>query len=1094
MEEELGLNTLVAMTLAARGYSSIDLAQRFLDSNMEDDWGDASMLPGIVNVADSLESAVREGRRILIFGDYDVDGLTSTAILYRVLTELGANVDTMIPNRLDEGYGLSQTSVERISECKPEFVVTVDCGISACEEVACLRSQGIEVAVTDHHVPYANVPCDVPLCDPKTDPSCPDAILAGVGVVLKLVELLSKRFDQDDLWRSYTDLAALGTLADLMPLRGMNRALVRDGLMRMNTSLRPGLAALWATCSSSDKDINAVDLMFSIIPRLNAAGRMGDAQLALDLLLTEDIRASFELAAQLDALNNERRNLERELFELAEAQALCQPPDSKALVLSGTEWHEGVKGIVASRIANAFGVPTIIFSIEGNQARGSGRSVGSINLFDAVEKCSDYLIRFGGHSAAVGVTLEVSQLTLFQQHLEDIISLEPVERFHPPLMVDASIRLATCAIDEVKALEALEPYGQDNPEPLFVTENLFITRARSVGADNSHLAFQASDGLTELGAIYFNCSDIDHWLSVEHAVDVVFVPKIEMWNGRSSVKLFVKALIEKPEYMFSEKDACSLASPIVCDSRNSAGIADMGSVQKDTEVSWHTLASRDPERFAKTFLAHVISPHAQLHEAQQKALAALSRGENTLAIMATGRGKSLLFQIHAARAALAYGNASLLIFPLRALINDQAFHITSLFLRFGLKAIRLTGDIQGRQRLDAFEAFARGDADIVLTTPEFLELHATQLSSLRKISFVAIDEAHHIATSSSKHRISYTRLAKLMEHFPDATILGLTATSDDATTAEIHNALAIETVIIDPTVRLNLRLVDHRHIRERSRYVASFLTPDKKTIVYVRTRNEALQVARTLRKMLPSLGHQIMFYHAGLVPEDRLAVEASLRSGEACCVVATSAFGEGINIPDIRNVILYQLPFSTIEFNQMSGRCGRDGEPADIHLLFNKEDVVKNRLILAKTSPVREDLAIVWRVIKEMGYDSFELPDALPAKNEENGRRYEDMLKRCMALDRSFGLNSFGLAAAFGIFEELGLIVLEKREDRYLAVPVETDTRVELDSSALYREGLNERTSFEVFSEWVMNASSEELLNVLNRPMMPKDLGELRAV
>jgi single-stranded-DNA-specific exonuclease len=1102
IREAFGCGELAATTLVARGYSTPESVQDFLEADFFDAWGDSTTVPGIIDAADGIEAAIRTKKRILVFGDYDVDGLSSAALLTRALREFGADPITLIPNRHEEGYGLTDASVARIVSHEPELVITVDCGISACSEIAIMTTQGIQVIITDHHEPAAELPVDCVLCNPKLNPDSPDVVLAGVGVTLKVVELLSARFDKPEIWRAYTDLAALGTLADLVPLTGRNRALVRDGLSRMNAGLRPGLAALHtssqaASGSSSNSNVarggetrlplapaklNTTDLTFSLIPRLNAAGRMGDAQLSLDLLLSDDIRAAFSLAEQLETLNNERRATERSLFEEASAQAALYQQDARVLVLGEAGWHDGVKGIVASRLTKTYGVPAIVFSIEDNQARGSGRTVGAINLFEATEQCADMLERFGGHSAAVGVTLAAADLSAFRTRLEAVIAKEPEENFYPPLLVDASIRLKNLNREAIDELARLEPYGQENPEPVYVAENVFITRVRSVGADCKHLSFTVCDGASEFGAIWFNCSDTEHWLAVGHAIDVAFVPKIETWNGKTFIKLHIKGLFDK-NYPEPAGDEAS-EKPLLFETQPSTEKV----AQKSQNLS--ELAHNDPPAFAKAFVAKTLGKSAELHEAQKETLATLADNQNCLTIMATGRGKSLIFHIEAARQALAHKEASIFVFPLRALINDQAFFLERTFAHFGLKATRLTGEVQGQEREASFEAFGAGESDIILTTPEFLERHAERLSKARSVGLVVIDEAHHIATSSSSFRSAYTNLNTILECFKTATKLAVTATADTETCKSIQESLAIKKCIVDPTMRPNLSLCDYRTLKDRERYVASIVASDEKTLVYVNARDEAQMLARTLRKLLPHEANNVAFYHAGLTTQDRLSVERALRDNEVSCVICTSAFGEGINIPDVRNVVLYHLPFSLIDFVQMSGRAGRDGDLAHIHLVFNRHDASQNNRMLSLSVPTREDLTCVWRVLQEMSYDSFEAPPSemmnCTAECEDLSPIVSEIVLNLSLCKRGCRLDPRGIVTALCIFEEIGLLERTQLEGKERYTLCQPEQKADLETSLLYLEGLWERGLFEEFRDWAFSAPSEQLAETISRPLTPE--------
>jgi single-stranded-DNA-specific exonuclease len=405
LQHELNIPHFLAATLVARGYDTPDAAYKFMTPTLERDWQDPKIIPGLTEVVDTIERAIRLDKHIVVSGDFDLDGISATTVMTRGLRELGAHVTPFIPRRFEDGYGLSQSAFERIKPLGPDLLVTVDCGISCKDEVAAIVEAGCAVCVTDHHEAGDKVPVGVPVCDPKTADGCPSAVLAGVGVALKIVQELGVRFGNPYAWRHYTDFAALGTVADLMPMVGENRALVADGLERINLRPRPCLAALIEQSGAKLGEISSTNLSFSLVPRLNAAGRMGDAQVALDLLMCDDYFEAQKLAAHLEEINNERRKIEAELSVVAKEKAAMIYHGQRCLVVAGEGWHEGVKGIVASRLVNMYGVPAILFTIDGEEARGSGRSVGSVNLFAALEQVSDLTTQFGGHEAAVGVTL-----------------------------------------------------------------------------------------------------------------------------------------------------------------------------------------------------------------------------------------------------------------------------------------------------------------------------------------------------------------------------------------------------------------------------------------------------------------------------------------------------------------------------------------------------------------------------------------------------------------------------------------------------------------------------------------------------------------
>ncbi|MDR0350028.1 MAG: single-stranded-DNA-specific exonuclease RecJ, partial [Coriobacteriales bacterium] len=540
LADTYGFGSLLARTLAARGITTLAEAEEFLHPNLERDWSDPALIPGMTAVADALENAIRTRKKILIFGDFDVDGISATACMLRGLASFGVAADYVIPRRAGEGYGLTAAALERVYEKAPEVLVTVDCGISAREEVAQLCARGIEVLITDHHEPSEDVPENIPVADPKLEKDSPQALLAGVSVALKLIALLGERFDQPQLWRDLVDLATLGTLADVMPLLGENRSLVAEGTRLIRNSPRPGIASLLALAKRDSQSITSTDLAFSLIPRLNAAGRMGEATSALELLTDDDPLRAQEAACALDELNNSRRAVESSLFNeaLAQADEFCR--DQKAVIVAGENWHEGVRGIVASRLASHYGVPAIVFSIVGDEARGSGRSVGTVNLFAALERCADLTLRFGGHEAAVGVTIPSASLDRFRERMAALMKETPEENFHSPRLVDAQLELSELDMQTVEQLSLLEPCGHANKEPLFVTRNAFLKNARAVGAQKNHLSFSLTKGTDSIQAIWFQCPIIDELIACNSPVDVVYRPQIDEFNGTRRVKLIVE--------------------------------------------------------------------------------------------------------------------------------------------------------------------------------------------------------------------------------------------------------------------------------------------------------------------------------------------------------------------------------------------------------------------------------------------------------------------------------------------------------------------------------------------------------------------------
>lgn len=1062
----LHLAPLVARIMVAHGIGSVEEGRLFLTPSLERDWADPLIIPGMAEVAARVERAVRSGEPIAVFGDFDVDGITSTCLLTEALRALGAHVRPFIPHRFDEGYGLTCQALDRVLEdCSPSLVITVDNGIAARDEVGYLIERGIDIVVTDHHEPADLVPRQIPVTDPKIDAEGPSRELAGAGVALKLVQVLGERLGKPKLWRSFTEIAALGTVSDMMTLTPENRALVADGIAHMRTTTRPGYVALAAVTRTDLSTITADALSFSLIPRLNAAGRMADPTLALDLLLARDADEAARLAASLEQINQERRAIEAELTEQAEALVQRTYDGGRAIVVGGEGWHEGVKGIVASRLVNRYHVPALLFSIEDGVARGSGRSVGNVNLFEAVEKCSDLLIRFGGHAGAVGVTCAAENLDALRERLGAVLSELPDEDFEDRGEVAATVRLSELDIDTIRQIGMLEPFGQGNKVPLLAACGVTMCDRAVVGKTGDHMRFVATDGAASVPAIMFRVPKIEELVNCDSVVDIVFEAVAECWQGRVKPKLMVKDILCR-----SCDDGASAPRDLVAPS--------VGEGPAPVDASRRAALARLPYDQLTRSLIHALIGASEPHRAQVEALDALKCGHNTLAVMGTGRGKSLVFHVHAVREAISRGCASVFVYPLRALVSDQAFHLSETLAGLGARVGVLTGETPSAVRDRLFGQLESGRLDVVLTTPEFLAIHMGRFSAARRIGFVVIDEAHHMAGAKGGDRASYLEMPAILDALGGPRVLAATATASSETASEICRLARIEKVVVDPAVRENLELEDERDLSSRENRLVSIVASGEKCVVYVNSREQSIALCRTLRRRVPELGARIAYYNAGLSRADRAAVEAAFRAGDLACIVSTSAFGEGVNLPDIRHVVLYHMPFGAIEFNQMSGRAGRDGSPARIHLLYSRRDARINERMLDAAAPERRELVTLYRALQTMrrgerGSASITASDL-------------DIAQMCLAVDARTPVDERAVPSGLAIFEELGFLrVRETGEDRQIEM-VESPGHVELDRSIRYLEGLHARMEFSSFRDWALTAPARDMLNRVNRPITPQ--------
>ncbi len=1181
-----GLSATTARILVSRGHDTLEAVERFLAPDLARDWLDPDLMPGMKRAADEVAAAVQAGERIVVFGDFDLDGVSSAAVATRGLAAMGADVHAIVPHRFREGYGLSEPAIDRLMELAPSLVVTVDCGISSAAEVALLATKGVRTVVTDHHEPGTGVPAGIAVVDPKLDPEgCASCDLSGSGVALKLVHAVGKRLGRPEVWRTLTDLATLGTIADIVPLTSENRALVADGVAHMREGTRVAIAALAAVGTTPASALEADSVAFALAPRLNAAGRMADPRLALDLLMTDDPIEAERLALALDECNRLRQQVEGDLAEAALALAARTYAGERGLVLAGEGWHEGVKGIVASRITNLYHVPAILFSIEDGVARGSGRSIGNVDLFRALEACAPLLTRFGGHAAAVGCTLPAEKIDEFRAcflaHLETL----PAEQFAAETRVDAEVALEDVSVELGAELARLQPFGHGNRSPMLVTRGIFMNGRSRVGKAGGHLRFTAYDGAVSVPAIAFRCNDIEELADHETAVDLAYEISIDEWRGRTRVQLMVRdvhrripaeegatsasdlvedlfaradEILAREEYAgiteapsFHTKLAgvtfegrqdvlCRVAAgtPLrlerqpenpydanaialfdaegdqvgFLNRRLAAALApaiDAGVVY-DVEVTDVTgggegrsfgvnvlVVQRDagetdeargadrrrrraalctlPPAELDAELTRVFIGGRPLHDAQAESLALLAAGRSTLTVMATGRGKSLIFHMHAAREALLANRASVFVYPLRALVADQAFHLDDAFSEVGLTVRTVTGESSPAERDRAFSALGDGELDVVLTTPEFLHLHSSRFAQSGRVGFLVVDEAHHVGMSRAGHRPAYARLGEAVEALGRPTVLAVTATADDATAATIRETLGIDATVIDPTVRDNLHIEDRRDIPDKDGYLAALAARKEKTVVYVNSREQSVKLARMIRKRVPEIAMRTAFYNGGLSRSARHGVERAFRTSEVMFIIATSAFGEGVNIPDIRNVVLYHLPFNAVEFNQMSGRAGRDGAAARIHLAFGTKDARINDMILSSLAPSRDDMATLYTELREIGLAegaSFEITNA-------------DLAERAKTRRKQFGLDERGISSALGVFRDLGFVTGEGHGAYRRLTFVPGQAKVELESSARYAEGLDEIAEFAEFKAWSMTAESDELLARFNRPIVP---------
>ena len=530
-----GYGPLAAMVLAARGKEDPGQANAYLDSNAP--LADPFRMKDMELAAARVGLAMSRGEKIAVFGDYDVDGITSTCLLTDFIRRNGGSCVPYIPGRLEEGYGLNPIAIRQLHSEGVKLIVTVDCGITAVEEAQLCKSLGIDLVITDHHECKQQLPEAVAVVDThRSDDSYPHKTLSGVGVAFKLAAALSG--DQQQVLDAYADLVCLGTVADVMPLRGENRVFVSRGLEALRTTRRPGVAALMKESGCDPETVSAASVGYILAPRINAAGRMGQINLAVELFLTEDPSRAEELAKALCDLNRRRQSVEAEIYRQA-TEMLPEGERTEAIVLADETWHQGVVGIVSSRMAEEYCCPTILICLDGEHGKASSRSYGGFNLFSALTTLSPLLESYGGHELAAGFTISRSQIPEFRQQLCALArQFYTDDAPRTVLDVDCAITPELMTLSNFDSLDCLEPCGNSCPKPVLMMEDLTVERVTPVGGGR-HIRLRLRQGRYSMNAIYFSAEAEAASIAPGEKVDVAFVPQVNTYRSERTVQMNV---------------------------------------------------------------------------------------------------------------------------------------------------------------------------------------------------------------------------------------------------------------------------------------------------------------------------------------------------------------------------------------------------------------------------------------------------------------------------------------------------------------------------------------------------------------------------
>ena len=1177
---QLGISPVLANLLINRGYQEPHEVMEFLNPALHQLSSPFEML-NMGAAAERILQAVERKEKIVVYGDYDVDGICASVTLYQGLKMLNADAAYYVPDRMEEGYGVNTPALRSIYEDGCRLLITVDCGISSWKEVAEAKSWGMDVIVTDHHQLPETLP-DCIIVNPVFSNSEKDKWrhLCGTGVAFKVVQALFNRYYREDGFterlRSFLDIVALATVADIVPLKGDNRVLVKFGLEEMALGNRLGLAALWKIAQNHDQTTPTTTAVgFGLAPRLNACGRIGDVRLGLQLLVTEDEQEAAEIAMKLDQENRQRQEIERAIYEEALEKVQMQGLNQQeGLIVVGEDWHPGVIGIVASRLVEKFYTPVIVLTLNNGLYKGSGRSIEGFHLQQALAQCSDLLANYGGHSQAAGLGLKPEDLPEFRKRFAKIVSESTnSDSFIPSLIIDSEIDMQDINADMYREISKIQPTGTMNPTPVFVCRSQKTLETRTVGANGDHLRIKLRSGQGDIFGIGFKKAELEP-LTHEGRVDVAFSLDKNTYNGRTSLQMLIKDIksyrrpdemklldrlffykdkyLEDDPYRFigQQDQFYTKAAGVTFENRQAiveqlvAGqplelVRERDNIHDENAIA--VMADGEQIGYLKRNIARHLAPNfdqgisyeamvvqvtgsaeknwgvnifirrtdsviaeeeeqlSQVREEleqldedalkerirqallgeydyrpkQQEALDALYQGDNVLAILGTGRGKSAIFQSYSAYLALWKRQVTIIVYPLRALVNDQYQALEKKLKPLGLKVRLGTGALEGEERASFFQQVMDGQIDVILTTPEFLLCHKHRFLELgSRLGMVVIDEAHHLAS----RRQGYKQLPYGLQDIRPRQVLAVTATAGEETAQHIVDSLHIDSIIIDPHIRENLMIVDERENYKKAEYLLQLIKSGEKVVVYMNSRLKAVQTAELLREKSPaSMQNKICYYHGGLASADRAAIENAFRSGELQVIVTTSAFGEGIDIPDIRHVVLYHLSFSGEEYNQLAGRAGRDGKPARVHLLYNRRDETLNKNVLASSCPSREVLGRFYRLLQYLvqGKPAIELTNA----------ELVELVKR----ERIAEPTETCISGWLGIFEELGFLEREREGSKRRIIMIPSPNKMDLNTSLRYQECMAELEDFQKYLQIAFDHNEDHLLTAINRPIYPAE-------
>ncbi|AGB41761.1 single-stranded-DNA-specific exonuclease RecJ [Halobacteroides halobius DSM 5150] len=1077
LQNNLKIDPITAKVLVRRGFDNSKEVQAFFNTTIND-LHNPYLLESMERAVARIKKALENKEEIIIYGDYDVDGITSTSLLVDYLTKLGAKVDFYIPNRLTEGYGLNIEAINKLAREGANLVITVDCGIRGHQQVEYANKKGLDVIITDHHTPAVKNPSAIAVVNPKQD-NCkyPFSELAGVGVAFKLAQALALELDDSTTsppLTNYLSLVVLGTVADIVPLKGENRIITKFGLKQLNQINRdkiPGLAALVEVAGYSKRRIKAGNIAFQLAPRINAAGRLGEAQQAVKMLLAADYFQAQQFADQLNDFNDYRKEISEQIFTEAE-EAIKQFDLAKewVLVIASSNWHSGVIGNVASDLQEKYHRPVILIALDGDKGPGSCRSITNFNIYQALQECQDLLIRFGGHKQAAGFSIKEENISQFRKELNDYAhQILKEEDLIPRQKVDEIVSLDQLSFSLLDELETLAPFGYGNSRPTFEAQNLKIQEFQVIGHNKKHLKVFFNVNNQKLEGIAFNQGYLkDMLLAQQEGIDLLFNLARNEWKGQVNLQLRVKDIkIPQPKLkdkLFATKrsilvngiakskldwfytrvrelnqqlmDNLSIGQEILLTKESDSQINlivqgnNLGVLNSelaielgpylDVGINYRCFIAdlNKDKQLVKVFITRELSKKEK-DKAQSTEL--FFQGQQRIEKLTTPQQRSKLIYDYAVSQATNQEQATLVIWPSKRLVQKQ-------YSQFKRQLPQLN-IYQGHRALSCYQektllaAMQVKEVDILIATPEFIQQHRGIITA----------EFDNLVLADCR--------------------------------SQVIDKNQFKSTLITELQPAKIKIVDKRDLVESKKieYLSKLLQQGDQNLIFVTNKQESINLASKLE----ARGNHVLFYNSGLTKKDQKQVIELFSSRQCMNLVTTVNFNPQVKIPGLKNVILYQPSLNQVELLEQVAYLNPDKDKSYLYLLYNDYDLQKIECFLKELAPNRELMKELYIILSKLnkGYGEINISNL-------------ELLKKLQAKTK-VNLQLESVLIGLGILAELGLITRSKELKQKIRL-LPQQKKLDLNSSMRYNECVSVREEFKKFKKTVLNAKVEEMLKLIN--------------